>query len=166
MRFVFGVIIGIGLTLGAAFLFLTRYMPVATKGGPMPLEQFLASTALQHAMGGETTKPSPLPANEANLLAGVKIYRTHCDVCHGLPDQKAPTAIASGMFPRPPQLFSGHGVHDDPVGETRWKVANGIRLSGMPGFAGKLTDAEIWQVSLLLAQDAKGLPEPVRRALH
>jgi thiosulfate dehydrogenase len=165
MKFFFGAIVGIALTLGAAFLFLTRFMPVATKGGPMPLESFLASTALQHAMGADTKKPSPLPANEANMVAGAKVYRTHCDVCHGLPDQKKPNAIASGMFPRPPQLFSGHGVEDDPVGETYWKVANGIRLSGMPGFAGTLSDNELWQVSLLLAH-GNGLPDPVRRALH
>jgi thiosulfate dehydrogenase len=164
MKFLFGAIVGIALTLGAAFLFLTRFMPVPTKGGPMPLERFLASAALQHAMGADTKKPSPIPANEANLLAGAKVYRTHCAICHGLADQK-PNAIASGMFPRPPQLFSGHGVEDDPVGETYWKVANGIRLSGMPGFAETLTENELWQVSLLLAY-GNALPEPVRRTLH
>jgi mono/diheme cytochrome c family protein len=163
-KFIVGLIFGIALTVGAAFLYLTRFMPVAAKGGPVPLEQFLASTALQNAMGADTKKPSPISANEANLLAGVNVYRTHCDVCHGLP-QKKPSAIASGMFPRPPQLFSGHGVTDDPAGETHWKVANGIRLSGMPGFAGKLTDDELWQVSLLLAH-ANELPDRVRRALQ
>jgi mono/diheme cytochrome c family protein len=115
-------------------------------------------------MGADAKKPPPIPANEANLLAGVNVYRTHCDVCHGLPQHK-PTAIASGMFPRPPALFSGKGVTDDPPGETYWKVANGIRLSGMPGFSGKLTSDEMWQVSLLLAH-ANELPDRVRSALH
>ena len=27
------------------------------------------------------------------------------------------------MFPTPPHLFKGHGVTDDPPGETYWKVA-------------------------------------------
>ena len=34
--------------------------------------------------------------------------------------------------------------------ETYWKVKNGIRLTGMPGFGDTLPDTEIWQVSLLL----------------
>jgi mono/diheme cytochrome c family protein len=50
------------------------------------------------------------------------------------------------------------GVTDDPPGETYWKVANGIRLTGMPSFEKVLTDTEMWQVSLLLANADKPLP--------
>jgi hypothetical protein len=56
-------------------------------------------------------------------------------------------------------------VSDDPVGETYWKVANGIRLTGMPGFTGSLTTYQMWQVSLLLANSDK-LPASVQTALQ
>ncbi len=103
---------------------------------------------------------------EANLTAGAKIYRAHCDVCHGEPGQKQPGPIARGMFPRPPQLMPPHkGVTDDPVGETHWKVKNGIRLTGMPGFEGALDDTALWQVSLLLLK-ADQLPESAKAALR
>jgi thiosulfate dehydrogenase len=49
-------------------------------------------------------------------------------------------------------------VSDDPVGETYWKVANGIRLTGMPSYKNILTDTQMWQVSLLLANADKPLP--------
>jgi mono/diheme cytochrome c family protein len=49
-------------------------------------------------------------------------------------------------------------VSDDPPGETYWKVANGIRLTGMPAFKDVLTETEMWQVSLLLANADKPLP--------
>ncbi len=68
------------------------------------------------------------------------------------------------MFPHPPQLFQGHGVTDDPPGETYWKAANGIRLTGMPGFKASLNDTQLWQVSLMLA-NADKLPKPVKAAL-
>jgi mono/diheme cytochrome c family protein len=68
------------------------------------------------------------------------------------------------MFPRPPQLFRGKGVTDDPVLETYWKAANGIRLSGMPSFKTKLTDTQLWQVSQLLAH-ADAIPDSVKRLL-
>jgi mono/diheme cytochrome c family protein len=68
------------------------------------------------------------------------------------------------MFPDAPALWEKHhngevvGVSDDPPGETYWKVANGIRLSGMPSYKNVLTETEMWQVSLLLANADKPLP--------
>jgi len=50
------------------------------------------------------------------------------------------------------------GVSDDPPGETYWKVANGIRLTGMPSYKPQLSDTEMWQVSQLLANADKPLP--------
>ena len=37
-------------------------------------------------------------------------------------------------------------------------MANGIRLTGMPAYAGLLSEAEMWNVSLLLANADKPLP--------
>jgi mono/diheme cytochrome c family protein len=74
------------------------------------------------------------------------------------------TAIAKGMFPKPPELMQDKGVTDDPPEETYWKVVNGIRLTGMPGFRGNLSDTQAWQVSLLLAH-ADHLPDSVKSAL-
>jgi mono/diheme cytochrome c family protein len=62
------------------------------------------------------------------------------------------------MYPKPPELFKGTGVTDDPAWETYWKATNGIRLTGMPGFKGRLTDAQLWQVSQLLANADKVSP--------
>jgi mono/diheme cytochrome c family protein len=55
-------------------------------------------------------------------------------------------------------------VTDDPVGESFWKVKNGIRLSGMPGFKDVLSETEMWQVSALLAK-AEQLPAEVSTKL-
>ena len=52
-------------------------------------------------------------------------------------------------------------VSDDPAGETYWKVANGIRLSGMPAFSHVLNQTEMWQVSQLLANADKPQPPGV-----
>ena len=106
---------------------------------------------------------SPVAADEQSYLAGADVYKQNCAVCHGLPDQ-VKSNIAQGMYPSPPQLFHGVGVTDDPASETYWKAENGIRLSGMPGFKGRLTETEIWQVSVLLA-NADKLPASVKTAL-
>jgi len=51
------------------------------------------------------------------------------------------------------------------VGETYWKVANGIRLTGMPGFIDSLSTEQMWQVSLFLL-DRDKLPPTVLTALR
>jgi mono/diheme cytochrome c family protein len=108
-------------------------------------------------------KSIPISGDEAALLAGAQVYREQCAVCHSLPGH-AQSAIAAGMYPRPPKLLEGKGVTDDPPAESYWKVANGIRLTGMPGFRQGLSDTQMWQVSLLVAQADK-LPKSVTDSL-
>ncbi len=165
-KILFGLLLGICLPLVAAYLYVgSGAMPVATKGNPLPLEKYLARKALHAAMDPEIGKPSPLPANEANFLAGAKVYQAQCAVCHGQLGELE-TAIAKGMFPHPPQLLPPKkGVMDDPVGEIYWKVKNGIRLTGMPGYSKSLTDSEMWQVSLLLLHADK-VSASVQQALR
>ena len=164
-----GIIVGFIVALllvaaGAYVYFGYGLAPVATSSAPMPFEKFLAHRALHAVIARAGDKPSPVAADESNLRSGAAIYRDNCAVCHGLPGRRM-TAIADGMFPKPPELFRGKGVTDDAVAETFWKVQNGIRLTGMPGFQGALTDDQMWQVSQLLA-NADKLPDSVRNELN
>lgn len=84
-------------------------------------------------------------------------------MCHGIRGKKQ-TPIARGEFPIPPELFKGKGVTDDLPGETFWKIANGIRLTGMPGFNRSLFETQMWQISLMLAIADK-LPNSVTAVL-
>ena len=130
----------------------------------MLLEKFFSRTALHATINRGAPKTMSTRATEGELLAGIEVYRHNCGGCHGLPGRPA-SNVAQGMFPRPPQLFAtGHMVTDDPVGESYWKVKNGIRLTGMPGFTGLLTDEQIWNVSLLVA-NADKLPPSAQLAL-
>ena len=163
-KVILGIILGwVLVALGTLIYFKAGMVPVATSAPPMPFERSLARMGLSAAIDKEAPKSAPFTPDERAYLAGAQSYRQHCAVCHGLP-QQSPSAIAKGMYPRPPQLFKGHGVTDDPPGETYWKVANGIRLTGMPGFKPSLSEEEMWQVSLLLA-NADKLPAPVQQAL-
>jgi hypothetical protein len=73
------------------------------------------------------------------------------------------------MYPHAPFLWKRHsnvvGVSDDPPGETFWKIANGIRLTGMPAFDKTLNETEMWQVTILLANADKPMPESVMSLL-
>jgi thiosulfate dehydrogenase len=165
LKFILGVIVGILLVAaGAYFYFSTGMAPVATTDNTMPFEAMMANKALHARIDKEMPKTVPIADDEAAYLAGAAIYREHCAVCHGIPGAEQ-SAIAKGMFPKPPHLFQGKGVTDDPAGETYWKVANGIRLTGMPGFKGNLTDTQMWQVSVLLA-NADKISDAVKQQLQ
>src|ERR1700724_1034108 len=162
--FVIGILIGVLLVTGGAwFYFTTGWAPVAVADPPMPFEKKLAHGALNARIQKDPHTDPAVPADEATYLAGADVYKPNCAVCHGLPG-KTQSALAEGMFPKPPELFHGTGVTDDPAWETHWKAKNGIRLTGMPGFKESLNDTQLWQVSVLLA-NADKIPPAVKAAL-
>jgi len=163
-----GLVAGILLTVlviagGVYLYFSTGRAPMATKASPMPFESKLAKLGL-HAYLDKLPHLEPqVPADEANLLHGAKIYKENCAGCHGVPGEEK-SAIAKGMYPAPPQLFHGTGVTDDEAWESYWQVENGIRMTGMPGFKDALTETQIWQVTVLV-KNADKISESVKKEL-
>ena len=150
--FVLGVVVTILLIIVGGYLFVRGGgVSLATTAPPPPLEKTIARLALRASIGNAADQKNPLPFDDGDVLPGVSTYKAHCAMCHGVPEQPR-TAISKGMFPPPPQLFEKEDmVTDDPEGVTYWKVTNGIRLSGMPGFGGTLSDVQRWQVTMLVA---------------
>jgi thiosulfate dehydrogenase len=166
IKFLVGILIGIGLVLVAGYLFVTRGgIPMSTDVKSLPMERLLAHKAISASIGQTAQEQSPLPADETNLLAGAKIYQETCAGCHGRLD-KGPSGLSKRVYPHIPALFPpAEGVTDDPVGETFWVIKHGIRFSAMPSFGTKLTDSQIWQVALLL-RNADKLSTPVQDELR
>jgi mono/diheme cytochrome c family protein len=165
MRLLLGVLLGVVLVPLAVLGWLRfGHVPVAVDDPPLPQERLLTGMALDARIGRELAKTPPIQADEGNLVAGAHVYSEKCAVCHGFHGK--PSVFGARMFPDAPPLLEMHhhgaetmiGVSDDPPGETYWKVANGIRLTGMPSYKGVLTETEMWQVSLLLANADKPLP--------
>src|SRR3984893_9236059 len=160
-----GILLGIVLVIVGVYLyFSTGSAPVAVTDPPIPFERSFAHMAL-HAFLKKLPHPDPqVPENEASFMDAVEVYKQNCAVCHGLPDQPK-TNIAEGMAPAPPQLFKGKGVTDDEAWESYWKVESGIRMTRMPGFTGKLTETQFWQVSVLV-KNADKISPAVKTALR
>jgi mono/diheme cytochrome c family protein len=161
-RLLLGVLLGIVL-LPIAVLGWLRFgrVPVAVADSPLPQERMLTGIPLDARIQREAMKSPAVQPDEDGLVAGAHIYSEKCASCHGFHGN--PSQIGVNMYPPAPQLWEKHGndvvgVSDDPPGESYWKVANGIRLTGMPSFKRMLTDSEIWQVSLLVASANKPLP--------
>jgi thiosulfate dehydrogenase len=156
-KFLLGFVVALVLVVGGGFAYLKfGKLPVAVNDAPFPMEKAIVHTPLNARIEREMQQP-PFPAGEDALEQGASIYKDQCASCHGLPGQ--PVDSAQYMYPKAPQLFKAHkkksganvvGVSDDEVGETYWKVKNGIRLTGMPAFKDVLSDEEMWDVAWLL----------------
>lgn len=162
-RVLLGVVLGIVLVpLAALGWFRYGHPPVAVADSSLPFERQIVSVPMGARINREIIKTPPIQPDEDNLVAGALIYREQCAACHGFHGK--PSAFAAHMFPSAPQLLQKHrtgnvvGVSDDPPGETYWKVANGLRLTGMPSYDKILTETQMWQVTLVLANADKPLP--------
>ena len=168
-KVILGFVLAIVVLVGGAAVFL-RWgpVPVATADKPFPFEKAIVSVPLNARIASQM-KLAPFGTDEDAFEGGAHVYRAQCAACHGTPGHDV--AFAKSMYPEPPQLWKKHatggvvGVSDNEPGETYWKVANGIRLTGMPAFNHVLTDTEMWQVTLLLKSADQQLPDPVMKIL-
>jgi mono/diheme cytochrome c family protein len=169
-KLVLGFVLGVLAVLAAGYAYLNfGRLPVAVADAPFLLEKQIVRIPLHNRIESEKRNP-PFGISEDVFESGARVYRTQCAQCHGTPGHDV--ASARYMYPSAPQLWKKHGnrgvvgVSDDDPGETYWRVANGIRLTGMPAFRHVLSDTEMWQVSLLLKNADKEMPDPVQRILQ
>jgi thiosulfate dehydrogenase len=165
-----GFLLGVAVVAIGLFAYLKfGPLPVAVADAPLPFEKQIVKVPLDARIDHET-KAAPFGISEDVFEGGAHVYRAQCASCHGTPGHDV--AFAKHMFPSAPQLWKSHGskgvvgVSDDEAGETYWKVANGIRLSGMPSYSHVLSETQMWQVSLLLKNADKEMPGPVSQILN
>ncbi len=170
-RVLLGLLLGVLIVPAGVFLWLSRgKVPVAVSDPQLPFEAQITQVPLEKRIAKELILMPAVQPSEETFVAGAHVYAQSCAVCHGYHGKPAP--LGQRMFPVAPQLWEKHhnspvvGVSDDQPGATYWKVANGIRLTGMPEFRTLLSDQEMWQVSVLLANADKPLPPAALTILH
>jgi mono/diheme cytochrome c family protein len=160
-KFVGGIIVGLILIpLAGAVYLLGGFAPAAVSDHPFPFERLIAGAALHARIQRDAPKRDLATFTTADLMAGAQTYRRGCG-CHGMLEQRS-TRPEPKMYPSPPHLLTPDGyVTDDPVGETYWKIKNGIRMTAMPSFQSVLSDDQMWQTAALVAEADKLPPEVV-----
>ncbi|HEY0161678.1 MAG TPA: cytochrome c [Edaphobacter sp.] len=169
-KLLLGFLFGVAAVLAAGYAWLYfGDLPVAVSDAALPFEKQLVRVPLHQRIAREKKEP-PFGPSEDAFEGGARVYRVQCAACHGTPSHDA--SFAHNMFPPAPPLWKKHGrrgvvgVSDDDAGVTYWKIANGIRLTGMPAYKGALSDTEMWQVAVLLKNADQDLPDPVRNILN
>ena len=76
---------------------------------------------------------NPIPATDANLIDGMKIYTMNCASCHGTLDKK-PSPLEHSFYPPPPQLIL------EPLDDRRGLIVS-AGGGGPPGISSENLDA-------------------------
>ncbi len=143
------------LALLGALYALVVWEGSSARGRAPALESLVAQWLLHRTVPAwERERSNPLAAHPdaadaaADAAAGQALYRSKCEICHAY-DGGGRTEIASGEYPRPPDL-RGRVLRGMSDGEIFFHIVNGVRHTGMPAWT--LSDRQVWQLVLYIRQ--------------
>jgi len=112
---------------------------------PGRLEEVMATEALHFSIPGAAKRAQNPHAPEADVWReAAPLFAGRCAMCHDA-DGHGQTDLAPRMYPRVPDL-GGSRVQGFSDGELFWIIQSGIRLTGMPGFRGLVSDDDTWKL--------------------
>jgi mono/diheme cytochrome c family protein len=134
----------------------------ATTGGRV--DAFLRYAAKRSIARHAPHESNPF-ANDASVLpSGLAHFKANCGACHAGSSVDLRAEFAHGLNPSPPSLTSAE-VRALSDGEIFWVVSNGIRGTGMPGFAPTHSADEIWKI-VSFVRHLPELSEKERKSLQ
>ncbi len=144
-------LLGLGAAALAAGYFMVRGRGFSAREEPPRWEHAVAERLRKLAFPrGARDKKNPVEATPAVMAQAREHYADHCYVCHD-EDGSGQTEIGRGLYPKPPDLRGGD-TQELTDGEIFYIIRNGIRFTGMPGFAEEPEeqDRESWALVHLI----------------
>lgn len=139
---------GLGAT-AVGFIYSGIYNVAATAQHTWPV-YWATDTAMRYSIARRVDDAVMPDLNDsARIARGMRLYRTHCLQCHGAPGV-APEPFALGMTPIPANLVET--ARRWPTLNIHWVVTYGVKMTGMPAWKYRLSDAEIWDVVAFVEQ--------------
>jgi mono/diheme cytochrome c family protein len=146
-----------------AILFILPSMNWSVFRTPGQIESRLANYAASSWIRHNADKHSnPLPPTPENLKAGQGDFEEHCSSCHGLGGD-GENRFEADFNPPVAKLTDEAQEWSD--GELYFIIANGISMSGMPGFAKHHDSKEIWGMVMWVRHLAQ-LSPPEKAAIE
>jgi len=91
-------------------------------------------------------RSNPLPASPETIAAGLAHFADHCASCHAN-DGSGNVTMGRNLYPKSPDM-RGDLTQRLTDGELFWIIENGVRFTGMPGWATGTREGEdeTWQL--------------------
>jgi predicted CXXCH cytochrome family protein len=141
------IIVVVGAICGAVFIH-RGFRATAT---PLPLEASLARWVRNLAIPSSDRRlKNPWKATPETLKEAREHFTARCAICHGT-DGRGQTQLGRSLYPRVPDLLSPQtqALTD---GEIHYIIANGVALTGMPGWSSphQEMDDDSWKLVLFI----------------
>lgn len=148
------------IAAAAGLLWFGAYDVSATNQHLAPT-YWLLDTALRRSVVQRAKRIEVPPLDDARQIArGAARFRQHCAQCHGAPGV-APEAFALGLTPAAANL--AHTARVWRPAELFWTIRNGVKMTGMPAWAFRMDDDEIWSIVAFLRVMPELSPEQYGR---
>jgi cytochrome c1 len=132
-----------GALLAAVVVYGGLYNVASTRQHLQPTHTLLETAMRQSVRLRARDIDVPPLSDERMVLRGAGCFRDKCVQCHGAPGV-AQGDIGKSMQPLPGPLVDARKHWR--ARELYWVTRHGIKMSGMPAWEFRLTDAELWAV--------------------
>jgi thiosulfate dehydrogenase len=147
--FILGIVTMILILALGLLIALMGFVNMRADNPPSKLETTLAGHAMDASVARAAPRlANPIAADEPNLVAGARLYRQHCTMCHGDPAHPKST-LAESLNPPAPQFTTD--MANMPEHQNFYILQHGIRWTAMPGWKNVLSEQQIWQLVTLLS---------------
>lgn len=141
------VVVGLMVLAGLGVASYARLTGLSALDAPPALEARAARLVRGFAVPGEVRRlVNPEPATAEALAEGLEHFADHCASCHAN-DGSGEVPMGRNLYPKAPDMrgVPTQGLTD---GELFWIIENGIRFTGMPGWATGTPEgeAESWRL--------------------
>jgi cytochrome c553 len=143
---------GLGLAAAAALALLlfawSGLYSVAASDPHWAVTRWLLDLTLKSSVRTHSFTIDPPALNDSALVQlGAAHFEGGCALCHGMPSGGR-NPIVLQMRPEPPDLT--RAVDEWETAELFWIVKNGLKYTGMPAWAARERDDEVWAVVAFL----------------
>jgi mono/diheme cytochrome c family protein len=137
------------LTLGAGLSFMfSGVYPIAADRPHFAPVRWLLETGRTRSVEFHSRGLRAPNLNDRSLVSnGFSLYRKNCQPCHAAPGVAA-DQMGLGINPKTPQLVTT-GTHWSDAA-IYWITSHGLKMSGMPAFAPRLSDTDRWGIVAFL----------------
>ncbi len=143
-------VLGAAALAGAALVVYSGVYDIsATAQHTQPVYSLLETTMRQSVRWRARHIEPPVLDTPQRLARGAALYRDKCVQCHGAPGV-AQSGIGQGMQPLPGPLVDA--LQRWQPREIYWITRHGIKMSGMPAWAFRLDDEQLWDVVAFVRQ--------------
>jgi mono/diheme cytochrome c family protein len=149
MRRAVAVIVLLLVVCGIAVVVSLLVHGISTRDEPAHAEIAIARALRHFAVPAKLrAMKNPIALSPAAVQEGREHFADHCAQCHGN-DGRGQTEMGRNLYPRAPDMTLAE-TQDLSDGELFAIIRNGVRLTGMPGWAGDHTEADDWNLVLFI----------------